>query len=324
MPVTRNFVGILSALKRRVFRRENNIFVEIILTENSPVLIRDLLIVLNRICGQVSSTGRKSGEINVFIDKKVQFDEFEEIASCFHLAPLDVDVHFSWIEGSQDDNLKSIQNYRDGKKNTVDGLEIFFDNLPMPVQNADYLIACKRNLLVVPLSLQVWARNILKGYPPACFIVCVHLPEIKAAGNVSALEPWRVFFTNAWKDFPSLHFIVLNFSAEWDEGILNSLPNVTFTKMLGYSLLEEFALVRLSDMYIGAYDKYAAAVIGTNKPFMLFGLGGADKSQTSDDMKSGKNELSLNNRQTWIFDCHSPDEFYAKFRHFYLDINGKI
>lgn len=317
VPVTRNFVGILSALKRRVFGRENIFFVEIILTENSPVLIRNLLIALNRICGQTLSAGHKTGKLAVHMRKDVQFDNLDEIFSCFHLIPLLVDTAFCLDEYLHSRQISFSEKLDGNEATPAKGFNAFIGDSHLSVNIEDYFKECKKNYLDLPVSTKVWARNILKGYPPGSYIISVHLPEFTREEKTEILGAWDVFFRRSWEDLPRLHFIVLNTLTASEEELLYTMPNVTSTKILGHNFLEEVALVRFSDMYIGAYDKYAAAVIGTNKPFLLTGLSEDDAPQIYNKMKHGKRELSLSNCQTWISDFHSPVEFYMEFRKFY-------
>jgi hypothetical protein len=319
-----SFFRILLTLRKKAWGSKSDFATRIFLADNSVSLMRDMLIALNSICcGRVLLSGKKTDEITVYINEDVQFDNLCEIFSCFHLTPLTVDFSFYWPNDFHNEKLAFCRDLSEKKEVLANDLQTFINDSYVPVQSIDYFNNCNSNLLDVPVSTKVWARNILKGYPPGFFIICVHLPEFNREDNASILKNWRVFFMETWKNFPSIHFLLLNYSIDWDDELTFDLPNVTITKTLGYGLLEEFALVRLSDMYIGAYDKYATAVIGTNKPFMLISNGGDCKEEACDDLTRNIKQLSRNKNQIWISKIHSPEEIYLMFKEFYADIYGK-
>ena len=302
------------------FIGENNCCVRINTARNSPTLVRDLLIFLNTVGVQVSSSGNnRIDNMIVYINGDEQFDHFSEVYSCFHLNSLIVDTHFYWSNGIRNEDLTSLGILAD--KVLPHGLQTSINDSYVPIQSIAYFNTCESNLLDTPESIKVWARNVLKGYKPGSFIVCIHLPEFNKEDSANMLRNWRAFFMKAGEDFPHIHFLLLNFSIDWDdEELAIDLPNTKVTKMLGYNLLEEFALVQLSDMFIGAYDKYAIAVIGTTKPFILFGLSDTDMSQISDEINYSTRQLNRGKHQIWILDIPSPVDFYVKFKQFYIDV----
>lgn len=319
-----SFFRILLTLRKKAWGSKSDFAARIYLADNSASLTRDILIALNSICDQVVLSGNKTGEITVYINKDVQFDNLDEIFSCFHLNPLTVDFCFYWPDDFHNENLAFCRNLSEKEEVLANGLQTFINDSYVPVQSIDYFNNCNSNLLDVPLSSKVWARNVLKGYPPDYFIICIHFPEFNREDNAGILKNWRVFFIETWKNFPNIHFLLLNYSIDWDDELAFDLPNVTVTKILGHGLLEEFALVQLSDMFIGSYDKYATAVIGTSKPFMLIGLSEIDIVRINDEIKHNVQQLSRSKHQVWILDIPSPEDFYIKFRQFYIDINGTV
>lgn len=302
------------AFKKKVQRDKKDFTLKMMFTENSNALIRNLLIALNSISDRILSSGYKTGKLTVYMRKDVRFDNLDEIFSCFHLIPLSVDIAINLGEDIYNDQFSFLKSQDANKISEVNSLKVFINDSYMSVNSFDYFKHCSSNFLDVPVSTKVWARNILKGYPPQAFIISIHFPENNGKINADVLMNWQTFFLKAWKDFPRIHFLLLNFSIDWDKEIISRLPNVTVTKTVGYNFLEEFALVKLSDMYIGAYDKYAAAVIGTDEPFMLFG-GGTELSNIK--------QLSRNKHQIWISKIPSPEEIYLMFKEFYADIYGK-
>lgn len=296
-----NILSILSAFEKSLSKvnRENNDFIKIYITENSPELERNLLIFLNTIQIRTRSLGNSINEINVFISKNVRLVELSKINLCFCLLPDRVNILYNFS-----DSLES------------GGLVTFVKDTHVKIQSFDYFDSCNQNILNAPLVTKIWARNILKGYKPGSFIISVHFPEYDGRDSSNTINNWKMFFSKSQEDFPHIHFVLLNYSTDWNDGGIQAMHNVTVTKILGYNFLEEFALVQTSDMFIGSYDKYAPAIIGTNKPFILLGLSDYDKENSFNKLISDAEGLIRNNNQMWIFDTPHPMEFYTKFKSF--------
>jgi hypothetical protein len=196
-------------------------------------------------------------------------------------------------------------------KDSSEGIDLQF-------HGKNSLKSVHENYLKVPqLSTRVWAANILKTFKPASFIVCFNILEVDNGNEMIKNNEWSNFFMRAWESFPRIQFLLLNYSLDWSKEFAIDIPNVTITKMLGYNLLEEFALVQSADMYMGSYDKYAAAVVGTEKPFLLFGLNEA-KANTLMEF------FALTSRQILITENISPDYLFQRFTEFYSEISSQI
>jgi hypothetical protein len=126
-----------------------------------------------------------------------------------------------------------------------------------------------------------------------------------------------------WEDLPCVRFLLLNYSLDWDKEFAVDLPNVTLTKMLGYNLLEEFALVQSADMYMGSFDKYAAVVIGSEKPFLLFGLNETDRNTLAEFIDSASQLLLERQNHILIAEDISADCLFDYFKRFYVDLSAR-
>jgi hypothetical protein len=188
----------------------------------------------------------------------------------------------------------------------------------------NFLKAVHRNCLRVPqLSTRVWASNILKTFKPASFIVCFHVPESDLGNELNKYAEWRQFFMRVWEAMPCVHFLLLNYSLDWGKEFAVDLPNVTPTKMLGHNLLEEFALVQSADMYMGSFDTYAAVVIGSEKPFLLFGLNETDRHTLAELMDPASQLLLERQNQILIAEDISPDYLFDYFKRFCMDLSAR-
>ena len=320
----RQLLGIFSRIlylyenRSHTLPRENDCLVRIQIAKNSPTLVRDILIFLNTTGVQASLSGKGIDNMIVDIDRDIEFDTLGEVFSCFHLNPLIVDTHICWPNDVHDANLTPVEVVAEKEGVLSRNLQTFINGSQVSIHSIEYFNACTSNCLDAPFSTKVWARNVLKGYKPGSLIVSIRFPD--SSKSASSLEAWRSFFMKAWEDLPHVHFLLLDYSIDWDKKSAIALPNVKVTKMLGYNFLEEFALVQLSDMYVGPYDEYAIAVIGTSKPFMLLGLSETDLSKMDDGTNCRTRQLSRGPHQHWLLDTPQPADLYIKFKQLYMDV----
>jgi hypothetical protein len=84
--------------------------------------------------------------------------------------------------------------------------------------------------------------------------------------------------------------------------------------------LEEFALVQSAEMYMGSFDKYAALVIGSEKPFLLFGLKEFDRNILGEFIDPASQLLSARQKQILMAENISPYYLFNYFRQFYPEL----
>lgn len=290
----------------------------IYLCRRSPSLIRNLLICLNQVGNQVRSGGYKISHLEVYLNKDEPFDNLNEIFSCLQLSPMAVDVHFNWCDDVYLRRVLSNIGFDDGTNRLEGGLVTLVGESVVPMERVGYYHSCRYNSLKVPISVETWAKNLLKQYQPGSFIVCMHLPETASNKHHDSIERWRSFYVKMLADFPNIHLFSLNscdqLGVDW--GV--DLPNMTMTKKLGYNFLQELALVREGDMFVGSDGSYAVMIIGTGKPFIV--LSPSDAGYIDAKGNYSGEALVGGSREIWSQDISAPAEFVSIFRKFYADI----
>jgi hypothetical protein len=313
-----NLLQILKIfIKRKLIHANNNVLIQIDMSEYSPTILRDLLITLDNIGNQILSLESRSVNLslNIYVDAKNI--ELGDIFTCCQMNPFDIDIVLA-------DNNTIVHGPTRVKKIANLNIKVSSDGADLQLQGKNYLKSGYRNCLRVPqLSTRVWAWNILKTFKPGSFIVCFHARESDLGNDLNKYAEWRLFFVRVWKAMPCVHFLLLNYSLDWGRDFAVDLPNVTPTKMLGYNLLEEFALVQSADMYMGSFDRYAAVVIGNEKPFLLFGLNDTDRTTFAEFIDSASQLSSERQNQLLIAEDISLDCLFDYFRRFYMDLSAR-
>jgi len=321
--------NIMRSLKTFVERRlnltrNNNVLVQIDISEYSPIILRDLLIALNNIGNQILSPESRSANLSLNIYGDAKNIELGDIFTCCRMNPFVGDINFVLTDRAQAENNAIVHGPTEVKKIAHLNIKVSSDEMDLQLQDKNYLKAIHRNCLRVPqLSTRVWASNMLKTFKPASFFVCFHVPESAPGNGLSKYTEWRLFFMRVWETMPSVNFLLLNYSLNWGKEFAIDLPNVTLTKMLGYNLLEEVAIVQSADMYMGSFDKYAAVVIGSEKPFLLFGLNETDRNTLAELMDPASQLLLERQNQILIAEDISPDSLFDYFRRFYMLFTAK-
>lgn len=320
-----NLLQILSIfIKRKLILANNNALIQIDMSEYSPIILRDLLITLNSIGNQILSSESRSVNlsINIYVDAKNV--ELGDIFTCCQMNPFVRDINIVLADRAQAENNAIVHRPTNDEKIATLNIKVSSDGEDLQLQGKNYFKAIHRNCLRVPrLSTRVWASNILKTFKPASFIVCFHAPESDMGIGLSNYTEWRLFFMRVWEAMPCVHFLLLNYSLDWGKEFAVDLPNVTPAKMFGYNLSEEFALVQSADMYMGSFDKYAAIVTGSEKPFLLFGLNETDRNTLTELMDSSSQLLSERQNQLLIAEDISLDCLFDYFRRFYMDLSAR-
>lgn len=279
------------------------------LSGNTPILIRDLLLWFNE---WSSRHGGARDAVDLYIPPAVAFDNIGEIFTCVLLSPAAADTRFCWVNGADDVRMPICEGSR-GSGHTPAGTAVLFERDTRPVDALQQFHECKRNVLQIPFSVETWARERLKQFHPGSFIVCAHWPAEMFSDSAARAAYCRSFFTQLLAEQPAGRCLVLDEFDEADSEWSADLANVMFTKRLGYSLLEELALVREADMYVGSYGCYAAILIGTDKPFVLLGTDPADTS--TERPEPGR--LVRAPHQVWIRAVPSVPELFVTVKDFY-------
>jgi hypothetical protein len=284
---------------------------------HSSVAVRDLMIILNQMINRASIARFEIDHLFIYLDKNAQFNQMADVFSCFQLSPPIKNIEFMWV--AELSNKYPVPGKSHGKSDhEVDmssDWQAFIDNESINICPVDHLFCNDRLFLEVPVSTRVWARNIIKSRSPLTNFIAMNFEITK----VYSFSFYRHFFLDTWRDFPEIHFILFNDSIALQEGFLKGLPNVTVTKVLGYNFLEEFALCQLSDVFVGPYDEYAMARIGSDKPFLLMGLCEYENRREAWAKIHAVNRIGRNDDQVVLSEMPSPSDFFEIFSRFYLN-----
>ena len=318
--VLENVLELLPVLVKKVKKSADSSYrVDISVKGDSPLLIRELLMLLNTLYERVAASKGIVSVLRIQIANHLQLSCVGEIFSCLTMNSLVRDMQFNWIQNNGNifnttasyDNKKT--EYQSGK------IDIFIDNIEASTLRVDeYFSSCENNFLEVPPSTKVWARGVLKTYRPGLFIVCLDISNMNVKAARNPMESWRDFFFNVYRDFPDICFFMLNHSPYGSEE--HYMSNVVYTKLLGYNFLEEFALVKVADMYLGSYDRYSMAIIGTEKPYILLGINNYDRAYVNEKTDAESRMVCRNDYQRWYLEDISPMDFYHDFKMFYVNL----
>lgn len=292
---------------------------QINLVKHSGAVIRDLLMTLNQISDHAFQSGSEINRCLIYLRKFDKFDQLADVFSCFQLSPTIQHFEFIWVSEFSNQYLDALGYYSNTNGDIPNWLA-FIDGKLITTQPGNYIHVKYHFPFAVPLSTKTWARNILKSHSPLSFFVAIDFGVLKE----ESLPQWRHFFLESWRNFPEIHFILFDDFIALQQALLTGLPNVTDTKILGYNFLEEFALCQLSDMFMGTYNKYSMAFIGSDKPFLLMGSNGYDTRRGGWEKASDVNQQTRNLWQSWLSDVPAPSELYEVFSQFYTNVRKQI
>jgi hypothetical protein len=74
---------------------------------------------------------------------------------------------------------------------------------------------------------------------------------------------------------------------------------------------------------MGSFDKYAAVVIGSEKPFLLFGLNETDRNTLAEFIDSASQLLLERQNHILIAEDISADCLFDYFKRFYVDLSAR-
>lgn len=312
----KNIFKILFSIGVQRLANRKQCVAEIYLVKHSDTVIWNLLITLNQIIDHAFQSGSEIGRCSIYLHKSNKFDKLADVFSCFQLSPPIKYFEFIWVSEFSNQHLDELRYYSNMDEDITCNWLAFVDSKLIITQPDNYIHGKYQLSLDVPISTKIWARNILKSHSPLSFFVAIDCGVLKK----ESLPQWRHFFLESWRDFPEIHFILFDDFIALQRAFLTGLPNVTVTKILGYNFLEEFALCQLSDMFMGPYDKYAMAFIGSDKPFLLMGLNGYDRKRGGWEKAGDMNQQTRNLWQSWLFDVPAPSELYEVFSQLYTNV----
>lgn len=116
-----------------------------------------------------------------------------------------------------------------------------------------------------------WAYNFYKTKANGLFPVAVSLRNRPSgAGHNADRDLWLSFFDLCRSAFPEVVFVVVGVREEAFEE-LRHRSNVIVAKDYGSTLLDDFALIRTSLLYMGMESGIACIAIFSDVPYLLFG-----------------------------------------------------
>jgi hypothetical protein len=293
---------------------------QIYVVRESDYFIKYFIMTIEQIISNIEVSGGNIEQFSVYLDNNTSHQNLTDLFSCIQLYPSIKNIEFIWLSDIEIKN--HIEKQMRVEKSIYDCGDDFFAFIDNEIINTQIVTCCQdenKNHLHLPISTRVWARNILKGHSPLTYFVAM-----EATGLCKNSESqWKNFFIDVWKTYPDIHFFILNKSLDEIRDFDIGLPNVTVTKMLGYNLLEEFAIVQLADMYMGSYGTYAAIVIKSEKPFLLFDLDGTDKKYLAELIDPASHLLLERQKQILPIEDISPDYLFNYFRRFYMDLSAR-
>jgi hypothetical protein len=281
------------------------------INKHSQDISRNLLITLNNIKTLMNSDKIEPVNLSLHIEDNVINVELLDIFTCCYIFPVIGDIQFNF-----NNHLIEKRNQHTLIENSFSYLK---NNNSLETDKGVFEPIFENPLRISLLSTNTWALNLIKTYNPAQFIISLNLPEKYNSDSNEHFDTLKRFFLRTWNEMPDIHFMLLNNPFHLNKEMVNNLPNVTITKMLGFSLLEEFAIVQSSDMYLGSYDVYSTFFIGSKKPFILFGL----KETDNNSCNTGKCKTTFTETktsfQTIISDNISLDVLYEHLKKFLIE-----
>jgi hypothetical protein len=132
-------------------------------------------------------------------------------------------------------------------------------------------------LLEAPRGYAAWAQRFLRRQWPGRYVVCIN-PRQSRLNDVPAtiyrdspLPEWHAFLDEAAARYPEVQFLMLGRFAEWDAA-LKRRRNVAIPRAMGLTLAHELALLRHSQLFMGASSGFATMATFTDVPYLITGM----------------------------------------------------
>lgn len=128
--------------------------------------------------------------------------------------------------------------------------------------------------LQAPRGYGAWARQFLRQQWPERFIVCINPRQSRLSSTPattyrdSPLHEWHAFIDEVGARHPEVQFLMLGGFNEWDSKLLRR-PNVAIPRAAGLGLAHELALLKHSDLFIGASSGFATMATFTEIPYVI-------------------------------------------------------
>jgi hypothetical protein len=128
--------------------------------------------------------------------------------------------------------------------------------------------------LQAPRGYGGWARQFLQGHWPGRFIVCINPRQSRLSSmpvttyRDSPLDEWHAFIDEVGARYPDVQFLMVGGFHEWDS-TLPRRANVAIPRSVGLSLAHELALLRYSDLFMGASSGFATMATFAEVPYVI-------------------------------------------------------
>lgn len=131
---------------------------------------------------------------------------------------------------------------------------------------------------------------------------------------------WLSFIDRCKMDFPEVVFVVIGLREEVFNG-LRQMPNVIVAKDYGTTLIEDFALIRTSLMYMGMASGINVIALFSDLPYLIFRSPNVKKY----NLRSGENfSFSTDKQKTFGIDTFMTLEFLLnEFKGLYYKLDKK-
>ena len=261
----------------------------------SPYALGDILTWNMRLCVQAISLGKKAIDICIIADPRKPSNRYQpyitssnyhksliEISPVFFYNPMLRNIHFYTSREVFESYfaLKHIQR-QDVSPNiseySVDYINTLASYNSHDIINQFYSLNKYIPNFQIPMGINIWVNNFLNNFKPGTFFVCVHMRKRsneleKYAGQDfrdAKIEHWLDFFKIVEERYPDVMFLPIGRPVEWPRE-LHHRRNVLIIKNMGYGLIEELALIKECDLFMGSNSGPAVIAIFGDKPYIIF------------------------------------------------------
>jgi len=152
--------------------------------------------------------------------------------------------------------------------------------------------------LIPSLSFITFARSVFKQHYHGIKIIVCELNIYRYSE-----KEWFDFFGYFSNQRNRVHFYLLNDFSDPLHSLISAMSNVTATKIQGYSFLQECAIIRESDMFVGTFNEYGVILIGTEIPYII------ETAQIPNELSHLVSLMQTHNdvlKQYWVDNIYPP------------------
>lgn len=280
----------------------------------SPHTIRNFFIFQNRLVADPAVAEKQQVEVALVLDGS--YHDTSDLFSVFLLNPYGKDFHVYTSEDVLRENLAFFvpaakrEAYRKGADWLID-LDALTER-----ELTDYFLNGDASNLRLPGPALRTAWNFVKTLTLGFSVAPISLSNSAGKDLSATVREWDEFFVEVASLYPDVVFVLLNPATYWDRTTYRAHGNLVLASQFGLDFSEKIALVHQADMYLGAYDAYAAAVVGTNVPALV--MRPEANSRRAPSVGDGARPRSLTPRshQRLLLDDVTPRQFLGEFRSF--------